>query len=199
MVDRDAGVAASLRVTLTGVVIVSCLVVLIATLGYDWQAAIRDPATSPPGTPLAGAISTLGVVMMTVAMVAFALRSLRRWALGPAWMAFFCAVFAVDDYFTLHENQPTPEVLLFGLIGLVYGVAWLRYAGEAGTWLVWPVVMVFACFATSIGFDVVYARLVPPGGVAEAIGTLLEDSAKFAGIFTLMVFGLGEARAALRA
>jgi hypothetical protein len=198
MIDMTAGPGPTLRVAALGLLIVAGLVALVAALGHDWEAALRDPNASPPGTPWAGSISSVGVAMVTVALVAMALRTVRRWTLGAAWMTFFCAVFLVDDYFTIHENLPAPEVLLFAVIGMVYAMAWLRYADAAGTWRVWPILVVFALFATSIFFDVVYARVAVATGLSEAVGNLLEDCAKFAGIFTLMSFALGEARAARR-
>lgn len=196
MLDRDARLAATLGVVGIGFALTLALVALVAALGHDWEAALRDANASPDGTPLAGTISNLGVAMMAVALGAFALRIRRRWTLGAAWMTFFCAVFLVDDFFTIHENLPAPEVLLFAVIGMVYAMAWLRYADEAGTWRVWPIVMVFVCFAASIFFDVVYFRIALALELSVAASNLFEDTAKIAGIFTLAAFGLGEARAA---
>jgi len=142
-------------------------------------------------TPSVGALSTLGLLVMSAGAAFFALGALMRaYALGIdtgarllAIGAVFSVLFCLDDAFLLHEhvlkNRGIPEIALY----VVYGALLLSFIWTGRRHLPYlePILLVLTVlgFGVSVGLD----QVLPSRPV-------IEDSFKFIGIFTWFGFAL---------
>ncbi len=172
-------------------------VILVAALvgevtGRRWESLLRDSLEQGYWD---GLFTNIGVALMVIALVIAALSALadnpsRRFF---ALAALFAAAFAYDDFFRFHENQI--EVVVYVVYAMAFVLLYIVAARQRNRLLIWPLLVILACFAMSILIDLFW-NFVPSLGPLEhgrwSIRVLIEEGTKFGGIVLFAVTVLGE-------
>ncbi|MBV6657107.1 MAG: hypothetical protein KI785_04995 [Devosiaceae bacterium] len=173
------------------------MVVGLHLTGFNAIDALRDARLSD--APEAGLVSGAGVLLMGLGGVVAATCALKTCDVPLGAVGLFCCLFALDDGLLIHELLGDWEVAVFGLYGLLAALILLLFRAEG--WLYpWPVLVAIAAFAFSVSIDFVWSEIVhftqltgEIERIALALGIVIEDVPKFAGICVLSSFAIGEA------
>lgn len=187
----NAGINFSAAIALT-----SFSLLTIYLLGFDPVIAVRDRALS--SEPEAGIISNFGIFIMGLSgILSLVLGWIDRRG-SIVLVGIFCVVFAVDDALLLHEKLGEWELAVFIIYGASLCVISAVFTLGKKQYIVWPLFFVLLAFMASGIVDVGWGKILRILGLFEwpqlrYFGTLLEDTAKLAGIVVMSSFALGEA------
>lgn len=184
------------------------LMLIVIQLATDLRVSemLRDPAGLQTEGFWVGILSHAGVVLWLVtAMVTLAGAATLRRRTGPASVRRFLAmggtitlVFALDDYFLLHEHvvpalTGIPEVVVLAAYALATIAYILSFRNVIARMDARLFLIAIALLGTSLMLDVIeliaasVSSATPATGVVDVF-ILVEDGAKFAGILGWNVF-----------
>ena len=196
ILDSESGLKTTLSVALLALLVSGAILLGVHFAGYNVVAAVRDASLNDG--PEAGLISNIGILLMVCAGVVSLIGALRLTNLPLGALGIFCLIFSLDDAFLIHEQFGRWEVLIFGLYGVLL-LAVLYFYWRRDARLPYPIIGCGLAFAISVGVDVVWYRLIGRLPISadtlyflDRAGFILEDLPKFAGIFLLFCFSLGE-------
>ena len=189
-----------------GMAVLAAILATTLAIGVDFGHVSRDMAVIHDLHPLAGMLSTLGVMLWCASAVASLVAGLairgapRRVRLFLFASAALSAWLMVDDGFMVHE-MIAPVHLHIGEKWVIAGLGiacalWLRCFGRliAATRF-GMLVLAFVFLGVSLGADLF---VLPVLRVSEATGFIIEDGAKWMGIVCWFTYHLRTAVAILR-
>lgn len=158
------------------------LTILLELNGYEYHVLFRDRIISD--APMAGLLSDFGIALMAIVAIASAVTWKTTRNPGHLLLAIFAANFSLDDALMFHERLGDMEIFLLGLHGLLFALSYLAFRQL----IIWPLLFVGLCFATSIVAD-----LLPQlHSLSWMPYFLLEDGSKLCGIVLLTAFAFSE-------
>lgn len=164
----------------------SALIIILGradSLGFDWQAMLRDRAATDDPPPLAGLVSNVGIIMLGIPTLLWwsVIIYSRQWTPLAIATAVLPTLIVIDDFAMLHEGPA--ELFFYG----GYAVAAVALTGlqlrvaSKQSWLLLPA---FALLGAAMAVDFLHVALGEPEMwelMVSVARTFAEDAFKFIG------------------
>lgn len=135
-----ASIVTALQIAGLGLLFLTAVAILSAVSDKPIAYYTRDIASISDTGPMAGVVSQVGMLLWaatvtTLFLAAYSQQRRRKWS-NHVWFVggfgLFTFILMIDDLFMVHENifprlTGLPEMVLYGLYGLLLGVLLLRF------------------------------------------------------------------------